>query len=106
MTIYKQPGSPYYIDAKRNTPIANSQAIRMLLSPGKHNISVSKKYVDNEIPINDRDIAAGNEYWIRVDISAGAFGAHSRLYLVPCDQAQSESKRMEEIRIGDVPMEW
>jgi Protein of unknown function (DUF2846) len=96
---------PYiYIDGKKITPIANSQSIRMLLSPGKHNISVSKKYVDNEIPINNLDMAAGNEYWIRVDISAGAFGAHSKLYLVPTDQAQSESKRMEEIGIGDVSM--
>jgi hypothetical protein len=76
----------------------------MLLAPGKHNISVSKKYVDNELPINDLDMAAGNEYWIRVDISAGAFAARSKLYVVPTDKAQLESKRMEEIRIGDLSM--
>lgn len=96
---------PYiYVDGKKITPIANSQTIRMLLSPGKHNISVSKKYIDNQIPINDLDMASGNEYWIRVDISAGAFGAHSKLYLVPTDQALTESKKTEEIRIGDVSL--
>jgi len=48
-------------------------------------------------------MAAGKEYWIRGDILAGAWEAHSKLYIVPTDQAQSESKRMEEINIGDVP---
>jgi len=96
---------PYiYVDGKKITPIANSQEIRMLLAPGKHTISVSKKYLENELPINDLDMAVGNEYWIRVDISAGAWAAHSKLYIVPTDQAQLESKRMEEIRIGDVSM--
>jgi hypothetical protein len=96
---------PYiYIDGKKITPISNSQEIRMLLSPGKHTISVSKKYLENELPINDLDMAPGNEYWIRVDISAGAWAAHSKLYIVPTDQAQLECKRMEEIRIGEVSM--
>lgn len=96
---------PYiFIDGKKITPIANSQEIRMLLAPGKHTISVSKKYVENELPINDLDMARGNEYWIRVDISAGAWAARSKLYVVPTDQAQLESKRMEEIKIGDVSM--
>ncbi|MBS1841171.1 MAG: DUF2846 domain-containing protein [Acidobacteria bacterium] len=96
---------PYiFVDGKKITPIANSQEIRMLLAPGKHTISVSKKYVDNELPINDLDMAAGSEYWIRVDISAGAWAAHSKLFVVPGDQAQLESKRMEEIKIGDISM--
>ncbi|GAC1683630.1 MAG: hypothetical protein PVS2B2_22760 [Candidatus Acidiferrum sp.] len=94
---------PYiYIDGKKITPIANSQEIRMLLTPGMHTISVSKKYLENELPINDLPMAAGNEYWIRVNISAGAWAAHSKLYIVPTDQARLECKRMEEIRIGDV----
>lgn len=103
--LYAATQKPYvYIDGKKITPIANSQVIRMLLTPGKHNISASKKYVENEIPVNDLDMAAGGEYWIRVDISAGAWEAHSKLYVVPSEQAQSESKRMEELRIGDVSM--
>lgn len=96
---------PYvFVDGRQITPIANSQEIRMLLAPGKHTISVSKKYVDNELPINDLDMAPGNEYWIRVEISAGAWAARSKLYVVPGDQAQLESKRMEEIKIGDISM--
>ncbi len=96
---------PYiFVDGKKITPIANSQEIRMLLAPGRHTVSVSKKYVDNELPINDLDMAPGNEYWIRVDISAGAWAARSKLYVVPSDQAQLESTRMEEIKIGDISM--
>jgi len=96
---------PYiYIDGQKITPIANSQEIRMLLTPGKHAVSVSKKYVVNELPINDLNMGAGNEYWIRVDISAGAWAAHSKLYVVPADQAQLDCKRMDEIRIGAVSM--
>lgn len=96
---------PYiFVDGNKITPIANSQEIRMLLAPGKHSISVSKKYVDSELPINDLDMAPGSEYWIRVDISAGAWAARSKLYVVPSDQAQLESRRMEEIKIGDISM--
>jgi hypothetical protein len=96
---------PYiYIDGKKIIPIANSQDIRMLLAPGKHNISVSNKWLEDQVPVNDFDMEAGKEYWIRVDISAGAWAPHTKLYVVPTDQAQSESKRTEEIKIGDVSM--
>jgi len=103
--LFAAAQKPYiYIDGEKITPIANSQEIRMLLTPGKHTVSVSKKYVVNELPINDLDMGTGNEYWIRVDISAGAWAAHSKLYIVPADQAQLECKRMKEIRIGAVSM--
>jgi Protein of unknown function (DUF2846) len=96
---------PYiYVDGKQIATIANSQEIRMLLTPGKHTITVSKKYVENQVPIDDLTMAAGSEYWVRVDISAGAWEAHSKLYLVPTEQAQDESKHMKEIRIDDVFM--
>lgn len=95
-----------YVDGKKITPIANGQEIRMLLTPGKHNITASKKYVDNEIPVNDLEMKAGSEYWVRVELAAGAWSVHSKLYVVPTEQAQSESKRMEEISIGDVSMNY
>jgi hypothetical protein len=96
---------PYiYIDGKKIMPIGNSQQVRILVAPGKHNISVSNKWLDDQIPVNDIDMGAGKEYWIRVDISSGAWSAHTKLYVVPNDQAQSESTRMEEIKVGDASM--
>jgi hypothetical protein len=96
---------PYiYIDGKQVTTIANSQDVRMLLAPGKHTISVFKKYIDSQIPINDLPMAAGGEYWVRLEISAGAWGGHAKLYVVPSEQARDESKEMKEVRIDDVSM--
>jgi hypothetical protein len=91
-----------YIDGNKITKIANSQAIQMVLAPGKHSISVSKRGIESEVPISDFDMGAGKEYWVRVEISAGAWAAHSKLFLVPSDQALLESNRMEEIKLGNV----
>jgi hypothetical protein len=91
-----------YIDGNKITKIANSQAIQMVLAPGKHTISVSKRGIDSEVPISNFAMGAGKEYWVRVEISAGAWAAHSKLFLVPSDQALSESNRMEEIKLGNV----
>jgi len=94
---------PYiYVDGKQITTIGNSQEVRMLLAPGEHSITVSKKYVDNLVPINDLPMAAGGEYWVRVELSAGAWGAHTKLYVVPTAQARDESKEMKEVQIDDV----
>jgi len=96
---------PYiYVDGKQITTIANSQDVRMLLAPGKHTISVFKKYIDSQVPINDLPMAAGGEYWVRLEISAGAWGGHAKLYLVPSEQARDESKEMKEVRIDEVSM--
>ena len=91
-----------YIDGNKITKIANTQAIQMVLAPGKHTISVSKRGIESEVPISNFDMGAGKEYWVRVEISAGAWAAHSKLFLVPSDQALSESNRMEEIKVGNV----
>jgi hypothetical protein len=91
-----------YIDGNKITKIANSQAIQMVLAPGKHTISVSKRGIESEVPISNFDMRAGQEYWVRVEISSGAWAAHSKLFLVPSDQALLESNRMEEIKLGDV----
>jgi len=91
-----------YIDGNKITKIANSEAIQMVLASGKHTISVSKRGIESEVPISNFDMRAGKEYWVRVEISAGAWAAHSKLFLVPSDQALSESSRMEEIKLGDV----
>jgi hypothetical protein len=94
-----------FVDGKKIASIANSQSVRIVVPPGKHNISVSKSHLENEAPINDLEMVAGNEYWIRVDISNGAWTAHLKLSIIPTDQAQTESARISELRAGDIHSE-
>lgn len=89
------------IDGKRTTQIANGQAIRMLLPPGKHNITASARKAKADLPIYDLVMEAGKEYWVRVDLSVKFF-TYVRLYLEPAEKAQSESEKLEEVSLGDL----
>jgi hypothetical protein len=89
------------IDGKKATQIENGQAIRMLIAPGKHNITASARKAKADLPIYDLIVEAGKEYWVRVDFSVGML-THVKLYLEPAEKAQSESGKLEEITIGDL----
>jgi hypothetical protein len=91
------------IDGKKTTQIANGQAIRILLAPGKHNITASARKAKADLPIYDLAMEAGKEYWVRVDLSAKFF-TYVRLYLEPAETAQSESGKLEEIKLGDLSL--
>ena len=87
------------IDGKHATQIANGQAIRMFLAPGKHNISASARKAKADLPIYDLVMEAGKEYWVRVDFSVKFF-TYVRLYLEQAEKAQSESGKLEEVTLG------
>jgi hypothetical protein len=89
------------IDGKHATQIANGQAIRMFLAPGKHNISASARKAKADLPIYDLVMEAGKEYWVRVDFSVKFF-TYVRLYLEQAEKAQSESGKLEEVTVGDL----
>ena len=89
------------IDGKKATQIANGEAIRMLIAPGKHNITASARKARADLPIYDLAMEAGKEYWVRVDFSVGFF-TYVKLYLEPADKAQSESGKLEEITLSDL----
>ena len=89
------------IDGKQVTEIANGQAIRLLVAPGKHNITASARKAKADTPIYDLVMEAGKEYWVRVDFSAKFFN-YVRLYLEPAEKAQLESGKLEEITRGDL----
>jgi hypothetical protein len=89
------------IDGKKATQIENGQAIRMLLAPGKHNITASARKAKADLPIYDLVMEAGKEYWVRVDFSVGLL-THVKLYLEPAEKAQQESGKLEEITLGDL----
>jgi hypothetical protein len=87
------------IDGKQITQIANGQSIRLLIVPGKHNITASARKAKADLPIYDLVMEAGKEYWVRVDLSVKLFN-YVRLYLEPAEKAQSESGKLEEITLG------
>lgn len=92
------------IDGKQITQIENGQAIRMLIAPGKHNITASARKARADLPIYDLVMEAGKEYWVRVDFSVGLL-THVKLYLEPAEKAQSESEKLEEITLGDLSID-
>ena len=89
------------IDGKKATQIANGQAIRLLIAPGKHNITASARKAKADLPIYDLVMEAGKEYWVRVDLSAKVFN-YVKLYLEPAEKAQSEAGKLEEVNLGDL----
>jgi hypothetical protein len=91
-----------YIDGKKVVPIQNGQTIRMLLAAGKHSVSAAVRGVKTRNPLDDLDLAAGKEYWVRIDLGVGFPMDYFIVTLVPGDQAQAESGRLEEIKMGDL----
>jgi hypothetical protein len=89
------------IDGKKVAQVENGQGIRMLLAPGKHTLTLSEKMAKADQPINDLDMEAGKEYWVRLDLVTG-FLNHVKLYLEPADKAMAESKKLDEIMLGDL----
>ena len=88
------------IDGKKAAQIANGQAFRMLVAPGKHNITASARKAKADLPIYDLDMEAGKEYWVRVDFSAKFF-TYVKLYVEPAEKAMADSGKLEEIKLGD-----
>ena len=89
------------IDGKKVTEIANGQAIRLLVVPGKHNITASARKAKADLPIYDLAMEAGKEYWVRVDFSVKFFN-YVRLYVEPAEKAQLESGKLEELNPGNL----
>lgn len=89
------------IDGKQVTQIANGQAIRLLIAPGKHNITASARKAKADLPIYDLNMEAGKEYWVRVDFSTKFFN-YVRLYLEPAEKAQTQSGKLEEVKLGNL----
>ena len=89
------------IDGKQITQIANGQAIRLLIAPGKHNITASARKAKADLPIYDLAMEAGKEYWVRVDFSVKFF-TYVRLYLEPAEKAHLESGKLEELTLGNL----
>lgn len=91
-----------YVDGKKVVPIQNGQTVSMLIATGKHSISIAVRGIKTRKPIDDLDMAAGSECWVRVDVGAGFPLDYFIVTLVPSEQAKAESKKLEEIKMGDL----
>jgi hypothetical protein len=85
------------VDGKKVAKLENSQMVRLAVTPGKHNITVEGRHMDDKVPVDDFAMAAGQEYWIKVDVDAGAFSAHTTLAVVPAEQAEVETKGFKDV---------
>lgn len=100
-TLNGSPIKPHIlIDGTEITQVGNGQNIQTLVEPGKHTISVEEKRARTDLPINDLEMEAGKEYWVRVEITS-KFLNYIRLYLEPNNRAEIESKKLHEVEPWD-----
>jgi hypothetical protein len=100
-TLNGAPIKPHIlIDGTEVTQVANGQTMQTLVEPGKHTISVEEKRAKTDLPINDLEMEAGKEYWVRVEITS-KFLNYIRLYLEPNNRAEIESRKLHEVEPWD-----
>jgi hypothetical protein len=81
-----------YLDGAKVTSVHNGEAIRMLIPPGKHSISVSSGGIKTGHPINDLEMEAGHVYWVRADLGPWA----PSISVIPAAEGESESRQLQQ----------
>lgn len=76
-----------YCDETELARMENGRYFMVKLDPGKHNFRSNDKQSGTEL-----DVKAGQEYFLRVEIAAGAMKGHGRLILVAPEQGSYELK--------------
>ena len=74
----------------------NGHVVRANVAAGAHNVSVGGHHVDVKSPISGLAMAAGGEYWVRMDLEPGAWGAHSELAVMTAEQAANTCGKLKE----------
>jgi hypothetical protein len=88
------------IDGRLMGKVANGESVRIEVTPGKHNVSVTQSRVKTEQPIYDMEMEAGKEYWVRAEFTNGLI-THLKLTAMPAEQAQAETKQLKEVNAAD-----
>ena len=76
-----------YCDEAELARMANGRYFAVKLDPGKHNFRSNDKQSGIEL-----DMKAGQEYFLRVELVAGAMKGHGRLVLMSPEQGSYEVK--------------
>jgi hypothetical protein len=76
-----------YCDETELARMENGRYFTVKLDPGKHNFRSNDKQSGTEL-----DMKAGQEYFLRVEIAAGAMKGHGRLVLMSPEQGGYELK--------------
>jgi hypothetical protein len=74
----------------------NGHVVRANVAAGTHNVSVGRHHVDAKSPVSGLAMTAGSDYWVRMDLEPGAWGAHSVLALMTSDQAANTCGKLKE----------
>jgi tetratricopeptide (TPR) repeat protein len=93
---------PAYIlvDRHRRMEVMGGQNVKIVLSSGKHTISVEDKAISGS-ELADLAMEGGKEYWVRLSVSVGLWKPHSKLTVEPSQAAQDESIKLVEINFGN-----
>ena len=79
-----------YCDDGELARMDNGRFFTAKLSPGKHVLHANDKQSGIEA-----DLKAGQEYYVRIEIAAGAWKGHGRLILVQAEQGAYEIKNLK-----------
>lgn len=77
------------VDGRDVARIQSGRYIVLELDPGKRTFTSSDRQAEVEL-----DLAAGANYYLRVDIAPGVFKGHGRLILVMAEQGAAEIKKV------------
>jgi hypothetical protein len=94
-------GFGVYLDGAKVASLHNGQATEILVLPGKHSISVSAGGVKARKPIDDFELDAGKEYWMRAGVSLGP----PTISVVSNAVGATESSKLRETAAG-VPLKY
>lgn len=86
-----------YADDRELARMENGRFFVVKLDPGMHTIRSNDKSSGIEV-----DLKAGQDYYVRIDIEAGAWKGHGRITLVLPEQGRYEVKETKPLNAGAV----
>jgi hypothetical protein len=86
-----------YADDRELARMENGRFFVVKLDPGMHSIRSNDKASGTEV-----DMKPGQEYYVRIDIEAGAWKGHGRITLVLPEQGRYEVKETKPLDANDI----
>jgi hypothetical protein len=81
---------PIFVDENEIAHLHNGDAVQVMVSPGTHNIHSNDK--SSGIAL---DAKAGQTYFVRVDIKAGAWKGHGQITLIDPQEGKYEFSKQK-----------
>lgn len=81
---------PLYVDEIEVAHLHNGDAVQVMVTPGPHQIHSNDKSTGIEL-----DAKAGQTYFVRVDIKAGAWKGHGQITLIDPQEGKYEFSKQK-----------